>query len=200
MKKEYDKYSLSGDYFIAMDRVEDILRKQLIKREDRINIERDLFYIFKKGQNEKIKLDKLIGGDLEEFITEVVKSYFLNFSWKEWIFRSLETGLLTATMFSVLSLLLLGENSAIFLNFIFMIIGIVEPIFNYFVVIKLKGEYLKNIVSFMFWIVLAIGFMFLVGTDFYWDGFQVTAGFVLVEFILYLIILFRNRFKKLSLI
>lgn len=120
-----NKYSLRGEYYIAMDRIEDILGKQLIKKRDCKEIKEDLLEMFYRNQTNNIPINMVIGDDLEEFISDIIIILFNKF-----ILGFFDISILGIVLF-------------------FTIIGIIEPLVNYFIVVKVKSEFGRNVAYFI---------------------------------------------------
>lgn len=146
-----NKYSLRGEYYIAMDRIEDILGKQLIKKRDCKEIKEDLLEMFYRNQTNNIPINMVIGDDLEEFISDIIKSYFSSFSWRKWIFNSIKSSFIAMIIIILFNKFILGffDISILGIVLFFTIIGIIEPLVNYFIVVKVKSEFGRNVAYFI---------------------------------------------------
>lgn len=102
---------LKGEYAEGFEKVKKSLKAGLISKNFKKDVEGDILELFIRNQDNNMEFNEVIGGDLDNFIREIVNVYFEEISTKTKVIASAGSGLVVAGVFFGLDSFVLEKPS-----------------------------------------------------------------------------------------
>ncbi|MGH4122734.1 MAG: hypothetical protein ACREV6_07380 [Clostridium sp.] len=141
-----EKYCLKGEYYEALEVINSKLM-QVVPNLFRNEVYSDLIDLFYRNQSQGKSFSEAIGSSIDDFVAEIVDTYYSTLSIRKWIGHLFQNALLLSlicTFFYIVNSLVTRSSVALsFATIIISAIGFISGLIcfycNYKIVYKLKG-------------------------------------------------------------
>lgn len=107
LKKDYTY--LKGDYYIGFNKISSTLDSGLIPKSFKEEVEADVLELFIRNQDNNKEFDEVIGGDIDEFIRNIVDVYLDETSIKTKVLKSVAFGMVVSAIFFGIDIILYSK-------------------------------------------------------------------------------------------
>lgn len=205
-----DKYCLKGEYYKALEIVNYRL-SYMVPRSFRKEVYNDLLEIFFRNQNQCKPLNNALGKSLDDFIDELLETYYLTLPKRKLINYLLQNGFLYSLL-CIINYIVIANNSegsilpysfaAIIMGGVGFLGGITSIYANYKSLYKFSGYKKDLFKSFLtlwpiFFVVFTDKYIFNITKNIYISKNTIFT-IIFLELIIYLalVLLFKNRRKR----
>ena len=204
-----DKYCLKGEFYEALEIVNMNLGG-VVPNSFRKEVYSDLIDVFYRNQSDNKSFSDAMGCSLDDFIADIVDTYYSTLGGGEYINNLFQNAFLLSLLceiFYIVNSLVVGESGALsFATIIIGTIGFISGLIcfycNYKIVYKLKGWNRRLFKTFL---ILAPLYVVILFQDSIYNltkhiliSKKLVLGIIILEAIIYIVLIFRNRFKKIK--